>query len=365
MTHTEETAGGTSASNAPADALCAGRHQAQIGLPDIVTEDASFGTQIHDALVNDDATKLKPEQLSVFEGCIEIREKLIMEKFGLDATKAERIKEQRFWWRSDDGKMVHSAKVDLVVRHGPEALIIEYKTLPGEVEGAAANEQLRDQAALAAGNLQLNEVDVAVVQPLVTYTPAVCRYDSVAIVKSQLEMVQRVTASNDPHAKRTAGVVQCRYCKARFTCKEYSQFTALAVPAAMSALAVPVHQWTPEQRALFCERLPVAMKWLEECKRAIKEMIKKEPGSVPGYQLSKPTIRRPINNPNELHTRFLGMGGTTDQFMACVQIGKGELEVQVRAATKLKGKGLKAKLDEMLAGIVEEKPDEPSLEEVK
>lgn len=365
MNHTEETMGGTSASNAPADRKCAGRHQAQIGLPDVTTEDASFGTAIHDALVADDPSKLQPDQLSVFEGCIEIREKLIAEKFGLDAPKAERIKEQRFWWRSEDGKMIHSAKVDLVVKHNDEALIVEYKTLTGTVENAAENEQLRDQVALCAGNLKLNEVDVAVVQPLVTYSPLVCRYDLTTIAKSAEEMIERVKASNAPNAPRTAGTVQCKHCRARFTCKEYSKFVALAVPQAMSSLAVPVQQWSPEQRALFCERFPVAMKWLEECKKAIKEGIKKDPEYVPGYRLSKPTILRPINNPNELHTRFLALGGTTEQFMACVQISKGELENQVRVTTKLKGKGLKAKLDEVLAGIVEEKPNEPSLEEVK
>jgi len=355
--------GCTSASNAPADALCAGRHQAQSGIPDSPTDDSNFGTAIHDALKTDDPSKLQPDQLSIYEGCIEIREKLIMEKFGMDAPIAKRIKEQRFWWTSGDGKLRHSGQVDLLVFHGTEGLLIDYKALPGEVEGAASNEQLRDQVALTAGANKLTEIDVAIVQPLVTYSPQLCRYDAVSISRAQVEMGLRVAASNDPYAKRVAGTLQCKFCKARYTCKEYSAFTALSAPSSMSSLTVPVHEWTPEQRALFCERLPMAMKWLEECKAQIKRLLKDDPKAVPGWKLAKGDTRRSISNPNELHARFLALGGTTEQFMACVDIGKGKLEAQLRAATALKGKGLKAKLEEIQVGITEDKECEPSLEE--
>jgi len=357
----DERGGWTSASNAPADALCAGRHLAQKGLPDIVTSDSKFGDRIHAALAGNSTIGLTGEELSVFEGCTEIRDKLIMEKFGMDASKAKWITEQRFWWKSTDGKHKHSGKVDLLVVLGTEALLIEYKTLPGEVEGSATNEQLRDQVALAAGNLKLTEVDVAVVQPLVTYSPAICRYDTTSITKSQLEMVQRIRNSNEPNAKRTAGVLQCKYCKARFTCKEYSAFTALATPVAMNSLTVPVHQWTPEQRALFCERLPIAQKWLDECKAQIKDMLRKEEKAVPGWKLAPGDIRRTITNPEELHNRFIAMGGTTQQFLACVEIGKGKLEVQIREIAKLKGKALKAKMEEIQLGITEDKQTDSSL----
>lgn len=365
MTHEQETQGGTSASNAQADALCEGRHQAQIGLTSPTTEDNLFGQQIHDALVNDDPSKLRPDQLSVYESCVEIREKLIADTFGPDFEQTKRFKEQRVWFKSAEGGHVHSAKLDLLVRHGPKGLVVEYKTLPGDVAEAPTNMQLRDQAALSAGHYLLTEIDVAIIQPLVTHTPAVCRYDTGSIQQAQSEMALRVEKSNAPNAPRTAGTVQCKFCLARYTCKEYAAFTALAVPVSMSSLTVPVSMWSPEQRALFCERLPVAMKWLEECKSKIKQLIEADPNSVPGWKLEPGSIKRPVNNPNELHARFLAAGGTTEQFLACVDIGKGDLETQVRAVTKLKGKGLKAKIDELLTGIVDEKPDAPSLGVVK
>lgn len=361
----DERGGWTSASNAPSDALCPGRHLAQRGLPDVDTEDSNFGTQIHEALKLGDSKGLDSDQLSIYDGCEEITNKLILEKFGINATKVERVKERRFWWRSGDGKLHHSGQVDLLVKLGEEALIVEYKTLPGEVEGAATNEQLRDQVAMAAGSLKLKEVDVAVVQPLVSYNPTVCRYDVLSIARAQIDMVNRVKASNDPSSKRVAGQAQCKYCKARFTCKEYHSLVTVSAPVSMSSLVIPVDQWTPSQRALFCERMPIAQKWLEECKQQLKRMLKDNPEAIPGWKLGEGKLRKPITNPSELHSRFIANGGTTEQFLACVTIGKGDLEKQVREFSQLKGKGLKAKIDELLAGIVDEKRDEPSLEEVK
>ncbi len=366
-TPTDPRGGFTSASNAPGDDLCTGRHQAQKGLPDIDTGDSQFGTQVHDALATDDPSKLDNEQLSIYEGCVEIREKLIMEKFGLDTPKVVRIKEQRLWWMSSNGTMRHSGQVDLICHlpSGQEALILDYKALPGDVEPPDTNKQLRDEVALSAGNFKFTEIDVCIVQPLVTYSPTPCRYDLANINRSMAEMVARVRASNAPLPKRTAGVVQCKFCKARFTCNEHAQWQSLNVPVAMSSLAVPVQLWTPEQRALFCERLPIAMRWLEEGKEEIKRLLKEDPKAVPGWRIGKGTPRTPITNPNELHTRFVELGGTSQQFMECVEVAKGKFEAQLRAVTKLKGKGLLAKKEEILAGVTEIKESEGSLEVVK
>jgi hypothetical protein len=364
MTHEEEVMGGTSASNAQADELCQGRHQAQRGLTSPTTDDNLFGQQIHDALAKDAPEGLRSDQLSVYESCVEMRERLIIDSFGPDAENVKRIKEERLWFRSQEGH-IHSAKPDLVVTHGTKALIIEYKTLPGEVQDSPSNLQLRDQCALAAGSYGVTEIDVSIVQPLVTHDAGICRYDLISIEQAQSEMVNRVFKSNAPGAPRTAGEVQCKYCLARFTCPEYSKLVDVSVPASMSTLAIPVSLWTPEQRALFCERRGLAERWLSECKEKIKDLIREDPNAVPGWKIGEGDMTKTVNNPNELHARFVASGGTTAQFMATVTIAKGELEAQVRAATKLKGKALKAKMDELLAGITDDKRKDGSLEVVK
>lgn len=356
----------TSASNAYYDSLCQGRHLAQLGIADIASEDATFGQGIHDALAADVPTLLNAEQLSIYESCIEIRERLIKEAFGPDADKVKRFTERRCQVQvlaaDGKGRHRHSGQVDFLARHGTKGLIIEYKTLPAELPDSANNLQLRDQVVLAAGELILKEVAVAIIQPLVTHQPELCLYSEATIKRAEAEMFQRVRNSNNPTAPRTAGEAQCKFCKARHACPERARLLEVATPAAVSSLAsVPVVEWTPTQRALFCERLPMAMKWLNECKDQIKALLEGDPTSIPGWALEAGSIKRPVIKPEELHARFIALGGSTEQFLSCVDIGKGDFEKAVRAVTQLKGKALAVKIKELLDGLTAEKADAPSL----
>ena len=57
-----------------------------------------------------------------------------------------------------------------------------------------------------------------------------------------------------------------------------------------------VASWTPEQRTLFCIHLPIAQKWLDDCKASMKEALKADPASVPGYKLKDGATRETIIN---------------------------------------------------------------------
>lgn len=356
----------TSASNAYYDSLCQGRHMAQLGIADIASEDAKFGQEIHTALATENISKLDGEQLSIYESCVEIRERLVLDYFGKDFPQVKRMFERRCWVHvlAADGKTryPHSGQVDFLARHGTKGLIIEFKTLPADLPDSANNLQLRDQVVLGAGELILKEVAVAIVRPLVTHQPELCLYNEATIKRAEVEMFQRVRNSNNPSAPRTAGEAQCKFCKARHACPERARLLEVATPVAVSSLAsVPVADWTPAQRALFCERLPMATKWLEECKGQIKALLEGDPASIPGWALEPGSVKRPVVKPEELHARFLALGGSPAQFLACVDIGKGGFEKAVRAVTQLKGKALAAKLRELLDGLTEDKPDAPSL----
>lgn len=365
---TDERRGCTSASNALSDSLCEGRHQAQKGIPQPPeTEDARFGKMVHEALATGDTSKLDGSQLSIYDQSVEIRTKVIEDFFGPDALKAKRFIEQRLWCvvKAPESKQSyeHSGQPDLVVRFGPKALVLEYKTLPGDVPEGPANLQLRDQVVLASGAYMVKSIGAAVIQPLVTHSPSVVMYDEASIKRSEAEMFARVIKSNSPNAKRTAGPTQCQFCLARHTCKEYMQMVSKSVPTTtMSELSlVSVKDWTPEQRATFCERYPVAAKWIEECRQQIKTLIKESPDAVPGFKLEEGNKVRTVTNLNELHGRFLAAGGATKDFLSCMKLGMGNFETALRAATKLKGKALNAKVEELLTGIVEFKQNDSSI----
>jgi hypothetical protein len=362
----QERRGGTSATNAYYDQLCPGRHLAQKGLPEPEdSNDAAFGRAIHDAL-SGQTVVLDASQLSIVESCEEITKKLMGDVFGFNANKAVVRREQRYWVMVAK-QFLHSGKLDLIAIHDRTALIIEYKSLPGKIQDADENMQLRDQTSLAGGMMQnLDEIFVAAVQPLVTHNPSMCRYDRQAINTAISDMFRRVTASNNPNAPRIAGEVQCKFCLARHNCPQYLKMVENSLPniALIEIASTDVRAWTPEQRAIFCQRYPVAEKWIDECKRQIKIAMENDPNAVPGFYLEKGSVRRPVKDVAELHERFLARGGKTEDLLKCLKVGKGDLEVALRSISPLKGKAFKAFVDEMLNGIVEEKPDAPSISKI-
>ena len=160
---------------------------------------------------------------------------------------------------------------------------------------------------------------------------------------------------------RTAGEVQCKFCKAKPTCPEHAKWQASMLPTPVNIFDVPIKDWSPEQRASFCERRAIAQKWLNDCEAEMKKVLANDPTAIPGWGLIPGNVQHPITDPQELCNRFLEAGGTIEQFMQCVGIAKEKFTAQLRAATKLKGKVFNAKLEKMLNGVTEDKPNQPSL----
>lgn len=357
--------GGTSASNAQADSLCPGRHLAQKGLTSTESEDATFGRIIHAALAANDPSKLTTDQLDIYDSCQQIEARFVDQLFGPDRTKAKVFVEQRFWVKvkakDSDARYDHSGQPDKIYRLGPRGLIIEYKTLPGDLPSSAENMQLRDQAALAAGSLIMSEVMVVPIQPLVTHDPVPCLYDAVSIKQAEAEMFERVRRSNDPNSPRIAGEVQCKFCLAKPHCKEYALWAAAFLPARIALPDLPVSEWTVEQRVAFCSGVGAVEKWIDDNKEAMKRLLNDDAEAVPGFYLKPGAIKEAVTDPEALFTRFTALGGTLEQFMSCIAIAKGKFEDQVRAVTNKKGKGLTAQVNALLEGIVEHKQNSPSL----
>ena len=375
----DERRGSTSASNAQADSLCEGRHQAQLGLPEEVSPEAASGTQIHAALAEQvregqnvgSLASLTGEQRDIFDACREIEKKLIGAFFGDAPTKDNRVfREQRYWVniKSGDTVLHHSGKPDVVVRRAERALVLDYKTGPAEAPDSPKNQQLRDLAVLVRGNLIVPVVGVAIVQPLATYTPDICLYDKPALDQAEKEMFERVRKSNAANPSRVAGEVQCKYCRAKDHCAAYSVWAGSQLPVAkplpLPLISVPVVDWSPAQRTQFCESLSVitaAFKWVEDCKDHLKELLASDPLSVPGWSLKEGAKRESVTDAQAVFDRFIALGGKVEQFMPTVEVGKGKLKDALRAVTGAKGKGLDQSLSKLLQGCVEVKQNKPSL----
>lgn len=377
----DDRGGWTSASNAEADLLCPARHLAQKSLPASITppatsRDAQFGDKIHAALAKRDPSGLSVDEFSTYEACLKIEVESVRKFFGpeADLSKAKSWPETRFWIKfgfevpsahpSEKPRpivLTHSAKPDRVYRLDNRILIIEYKTLKGDIPASPRNLQVRDQAVICAGHFMVDEVGGVVIQPLITHTPEICLYQAADLARGRDELSNRVRASNDPRSQRVAGEVQCKFCLAKLSCVEHQRWAGSMVPNMLSILEVPVTAWTPEQRKIFCDRVPVAQKWLDECWEAMEAGLASDPSFVPGYVLKPGNKREEIKDPAKVFSRFNALGGKPEQFMGAVKVTKTGLREALFAVTALKGKKLDEKLKELCEGVVEVKQNKPSM----
>lgn len=370
--------GFTSASNAQADSLCPGRHLAQRGIPEPARgADATSGQRIHQALAQTNETPFKMDSLTleereVFDACRAIEKKTVLAYFGQTDPVKEPVRvfrHLRHWVRiqAPDGTLFpHSGEADVIFRSGTRALIADYKTLAGDTPDSPKNLQLRDLAVLAWGNMPpLVEIATVIIQPFVTHSPELCVYSAEDLATAQTEMQLRVAASNNPDSQRIPGSPQCDFCLAKSKCVEYLGWAGKVLPPQLFPLDVPMVGWTPEQRARAADALGPAFDLLNNIKESLKAGIERDPNYCPGYVLQPGNKRETITNPQELFNRFTALGGTIEQFMVCVSIGKGKLREATNEVTGAKGMGLDKAIKLLTDGIVEISQNAPSLKKVE
>lgn len=375
MTETKDVRGGwTSASNAMADTLCPGRHMAQKPVPIIqkaANGYADAGTLIHAALAGEPGSieKLSIDQRDVYERCKQIEGKLLADYFGAGSSTLPTFRHTRYWVTIQDasGKALqHSGEADFVARSGTRAMVLDYKSLMGDIPDGARNLQLRDLAVLVKGHfVVIKEVAVAIVQPLVSMDSPLCVYNEEELNRSSTELFERVIKSNFPGSPRKAGTAQCEFCRAKSYCVEYQQWIGGSMPIQMNTLMdVPMANWTPEQRGYMANMLLPASKFLEDMKQSLKDSIARDPHSVPGWTLKPGSRREAIKNPQVALDRFVGLGGTLEAFMPCITVNKSKLKEAVAGATKSSGKALENALKKLNEGNVDATQTAPMLAKV-
>lgn len=270
------------------------------------------------------------------------------------------LKEHRLWIEFSNG-LRHSGQADVVVIDEKKwrAVCIDFKSGREPVAPPNSNQQLRDLACLVHYNYGVTEVTVAIVQP---FSPrqATCVYDENDLIKATKDLKKRVELSNNPISKRTAGERQCKFCRAKFSCKEYSEWTRNVLPAIASADLGIQKPWTPEQWSQFLTIAPEAESWIEAKRQEAKSLLKDNPDSIPGFTLEDSGTREKITNAQAVFEQAALRGVTTEAFMGAVTVTKKGLKNAMRG-TGLAGKALDQAMTEVLFGNVEEKEVEPKI----
>jgi hypothetical protein len=341
-------------------------------MPDIKTEAAETGNKVHAALCKGDQAGLDIDERELYDRCQKIEQDVLIRYFGPEIAnmKAFPTREKRQWiqW-AQAGGLQHSGQADAVFRLKTKALIVDYKTGRNEVAVSPSNMQMRDLAVINWVNMPLlNEIGVAIIQPWVGDKPEITVYKKDDIAKSITHLLARVQASNDPSAPRVAGELQCKYCKARGKCAEFSKWSSSMLPVEVSpksVYAVAMLEWTPEQRGQVAGFIPLAKKRLEEVVEFLKAGIAQDPNFVPGWSLKEGSRRETIIKAQVVFNRFSELGGSLEQFMDTITVGKTKLKTELAKVTKEKGKTLEKSLEALTLDCVTVKEAEPTLKKVE
>lgn len=295
----DERRGHTSASNAAADRLCPGRHQAQKGLEESESAEASQGTLIHDVFAGlKEESVLDADSAKTLRRAKEI-ESIILGNWlcGIDVKgPAECHSEKRLWNYVEN----HSGKFDRLwlvdAEGGKHALLEDLKSLYGDHQDADENEQLRDLAALIYCTYGVQSVTAFINQPRVAWKVEdvkLVKYSEKDLMRAYREMSERILASNEPNAKRIVGPKQCQHCKAAGTAKCPESQKALVT---LGTAQFDIDTASPEERADWIKTLLMIEKIAKDSIAAMKAAIRKnELGYVAGWGLGKAKKPREID----------------------------------------------------------------------
>ena len=358
---TDERRGHTSASNAAADRLCLGRHNAQKGLEETESAEASQGTLIHDVFAGlKEESVLDSDSAKTLRRAQEI-ESIILGNWlcGIDVKgPAECHREKRLWNYVEN----HSGQADAFwlvdAEGGKHALIEDLKSLYGDHQDADENEQLRDLAALIYCTYGVQSVTAFINQPRVAWKiedVKLVRYSEKDLMRAYREMNERVLASNEPNAKRIVGPKQCQHCKAAGTSRCPESQKALVT---LGTAQFDIETASPAERGDWLEKLTMIASIAEKSISELKAGIRKNgDGWAEGWGLGKAKKSREID-PQSIPMIGASLSAHFDTFepvqlAKCCKISVPKLQELHAKLSGLKGKQAFDHFEELFSELIE------------
>lgn len=373
-----------SASKAEQWTLCPGSHLAQQGLKAEQGDDAAEGIRLHaemefhercnkKALLLPELPYLKElteSQREVLAFTTKLRNELVSQVVRLSGwaheEATEKLAEGRLWLRDEDTlDPLSSARLDLAIRLGSWALIVDYKFGRAAVEHAAGNLQLREQAICLAQELpDLGDVCVAIVAPRAegeTKT-TLARYKAGDFRTAYCEMASAARLAVQPGQPRIAGAKQCKHCLAAGTdrCPESRAIVGAALLAAndKEALARPVTADELDKIA-FAEEL--LGEYAEKRRAEAREMLAANPEAIPGWELQPGKKTAKVRSASDAYARLCIKMGAADFAQACT-LSLPELAERWKTAAGHKSlKAARDDLERLLDDLIQRGQSAPSL----
>jgi hypothetical protein len=267
-------------------------------------------------------------------------------------------------WLHEGLEPVHSGAFDVAYGTLSRMLIIDGKTLFGEVSPAEENDQLRELVGLARANFsRCKEFTVAILQPWVSARPSVAIYDEPEAELALRELRRTISDNADPAAPRTAGP-WCDKCPAFELCDTARAANArtwdVAKAVADGFFVLPIG----EDGAKLLNAAKLAQKYLEAVLERYKAILAQDAEAVPGWQLREGNKVREITDvllAAQIAPEFMDR----DQFYSAVSVNVSALQELCAASSGLRGRALEDLFNERFAKVIRYKQNPPMLVRAK
>jgi hypothetical protein len=361
----DEREGKPSASNWHRYELCAGAWQLEqearkLGqLAHERSVDAARGTRIHAYLAgvpDEDGNEIKlTESEQITADFLQTRAQGEAQRiFGDEPT--QQMSEKRLWL-SYQGKKALSGRFDRVVYTPTKALVQDFKTGFSEPDPAEQNAQLKVLAVLV--GLELPAVEEIVAQVISgPFGISESRYNVAALGRAYHELIVALRALHDPAAPLEPSPQACRYCPAKLICPALQKKRVTIARADLMPLP------DGEQAAMILDDVAVIR---SRCDQIIeyyeRRLLDDLSYTVPGYALVPGNTRREVTDWTAARQR-LAEWLDLSEIEAASNYRLGELEKALGKKLKIKGKELKERTNQILAGLIEEKQNAASLKRI-
>jgi len=332
---------------------CAGKYQLEKTCPEGESSIyAEIGNRIHAVLSGDTKIVLTDEEQEIVHRCNYQYNEVYASMPDEVGEVTHSILEKRFWYGE-----TWSGQVDRIDFFSEQvALVVDWKTGRNPQGNAESNLQLRAYSVLVKKNYPaLKRIFVAIIQPLAApYTIAEYDEENLAAADEQIQSI--VDAALAPNAPRTPSPDACKYCRAKAICPEAQGVTNELVvsPSAVPAL-------TNEVIADYLEKADVVEGFIEALRSEAKKRLL-EGQEIDGCKLQAGRTSRSIENPM---AAFEKLGIAHDLFLTACKVSVPQLEKVFATTNDMKSKEAKAKIEELLEGVLVSKTGEPMMVRAK
>jgi hypothetical protein len=186
------------------------------------------------------------------------------------------------------------------------------------------------------------------------------RYSLPDLAKAYSDILATLRAIQDPLAPLVPGPDQCRFCPAVLVCQAVKN---LIVPVAKTQVsALP----DGDRGAKLLDEVELLQEHLDSIREHYAQRLTADPAyDLPGYAMVPGNIRREIKSENwEAVRRRLAEWLDLSEIEAASNYRLGDLERALGKKLGLRGKELKERMNVILTGLVEERPNAASLKRI-